>query len=63
MNHWHGKRGIACSGSRQPVGIILVTPSAKRAFRLTGEEITLDQLAQEIPDIRQTLEEIESGLY
>ena len=63
INHWHGKRGIAFSGSKQPVSIIMVTPSTKRAFRLTGEEITLDQLAQEIPDIWETLQEIESGSY
>ena len=63
INCWHSKRVIAFSGSTQPVSIIIVTPSAKKAFRITGEEITLDQLAQEIPGIWQTLEEIESGSY
>jgi uncharacterized spore protein YtfJ len=63
INCWHSQRGIALSGSQQPVSIIIVTPSAKRAFRITGEEIALDQLAQEIPDIWQTLEEIKSGSY
>jgi uncharacterized spore protein YtfJ len=58
INCWHSKRGIAFSGSKQPVGIIIATPSAKRAFRISGEEITLDQLAQEIPDITRTLEEL-----
>lgn len=58
MNCWHGKRGIIFTGSKQPDSIIIATPSAKRAFRITGEEITLDQLAQEIPDIMEKLAEI-----
>jgi len=55
INHWHGKRGVAFSGSTQPVSVVIVSPSAKRAFRITGEEITFDQLAQEAPDIRKVL--------
>jgi len=58
INCWHGKRGVAFSGSKQPDSIIVVTPSAKRAFRVTGEEITFDQLAQETPEISKTLKEI-----
>ena len=63
INHWHGKRGVAFYGSAEPDSIIVVTPSAKRAFRITGEEITFDQLAMEIPDIIETLEKIQSGSY
>ena len=58
INCWHSQRGIAFSGSRQPESIIIVTPSAKRAFRITGEEITLDQLIRETPDIMEMLREI-----
>ena len=58
INCWHSKRGIAFSGSRQPVSVIIVTTSARRAFRITGEEITFDQLAREVPEILATLEEI-----
>jgi uncharacterized spore protein YtfJ len=63
INQWHGKHGTAFYGSAEPDSIIIVTASAKRAFRVTGEEITFDQLAREIPDIRETLEEIQSGSY
>jgi uncharacterized spore protein YtfJ len=58
INCWHGKRGVAFSGNKQPDSIIIVTPSAKRAFRITGEEIAFDQLAQEVPEISKTLGEI-----
>jgi len=58
INCWHGKQGVAISGSKQPVGVIIVSPSAKRAFRITGEEITLEQLARENPEIAETLREL-----
>ncbi len=63
INRWHGKQGFAFYGSAEPDSIIIVTASAKRAFHITGEEITFDQLARENPDIRETLAEIQSGSY
>ena len=60
INRWHSKRGIAFSGSARPVSLIVVTPAAKKVFRITGEEITFDQLAEEIPEIMETLEEIKT---
>ena len=58
INCWQGKRGVAFSGSQQTNSIIIATPSAKRAFHITGEEITLDQLIQETPDIMEILGKI-----
>ena len=58
INGWHGKQGIAFSGSVQPDSVIIATPSAKRAFRISGEEVTLDQLVREVPEISEKLEEI-----
>lgn len=55
LNYWHGKRGISFFGVKQPVGVVLVSPSAKRAFRVTGEEVLLDQLIQEAPGIKEVL--------
>jgi uncharacterized spore protein YtfJ len=58
INCWRDKRGIAFLGSVQPESVIIATPSARRAFRITGEEISLDQLAREIPDVGADLGEI-----
>ena len=62
LNGWYGKRGMVVSGSKQPDSIIIVTPSAKKVFHITGEEITLDQLAREAPDIRKVLENSDYAL-
>jgi len=44
------------SGVKQPVSIVVASPSAKKAFEITGQEIPLDQLIQEVPDLIQILE-------
>jgi len=47
---------IFFSGVKQPVSIVVASPSAKKAFEITGQEIPLDQLIQEVPDLIQILE-------
>ena len=49
---------IFFSGVKQPVSIVVASPSAKKAFEVTGKEIPLDQLIQEIPDLIQVLERV-----
>ncbi len=49
------KAGISFFAAKQPVAVVVVSASAKKAFRITGEEISIDQLIQEIPDINGKL--------
>jgi len=49
---------ISFFGAKQPVDVVIASPSAKRAFRITGEEVSLDQLTQEIPSIKEVMQEI-----
>ena len=55
VNYWHGKGGAWFFGTRQPVTIVAVSPSVRRAFRVTGEVVPFDQLVQEVPGIREIL--------
>lgn len=57
LNHWHVNRSVSFFGNKQPVGVVVISPSAKRAFRTTGEEVPLDELIQEAPGIKELLEE------
>jgi len=52
---WHPKKGIAFFGNKKPVSVVVITPEYKKAFRITGEEIDLAQLAGEIPEIAEVL--------
>jgi hypothetical protein len=52
-----GDKYVAFSGTKEPDVIIVVTPSGKKAFRITGEELALDRLELEFPGITKKLEE------
>ena len=58
LNYWHAKGGILFFGVKQAVAVVVVHPTAKRAFRITGEEVSLDQLMQEFPSTKEILERL-----
>jgi len=38
------------------VAVVVVSPQAKRAFRITGEEVSLEELIKEAPNLKEMLE-------
>ena len=58
LNYQHGNSSLSFFGVKQPIGVILVSRSLKRAFRITGEEVSIDQLMQEVPKIKEVLERL-----
>lgn len=58
LNCWHRKGWFSFFGTKQPVSVVVVSPQARRAFRIDGEEIPLDQLMKEVPGLKETLERI-----
>ena len=56
LNCWQGKRCLSFFGTKQPVSLVVISPQAKKAFRVSGEEISLDQLIKEVPGIKEILE-------
>ncbi|MFC1931227.1 hypothetical protein ACFLXJ_03400 [Chloroflexota bacterium] len=58
LTYWRHKRNISFLGMKQPFGIIMIFSSGKKAFRTNGEEVSLDQLKQEVPDIKEVLDRI-----
>ena len=58
LNRWQTKDRLSFFGIKQPVSIVVVSPQVKRAFRISGEEVPLDQLIEEVPDIKEILERI-----
>jgi hypothetical protein len=43
-------------GLKQPVSLVMASPSTKKAFDITGKEIPLDQLILEAPGLAGILE-------
>ncbi len=58
LNCWQHKGYHSFFATRQPVSLVVVSPQARKAFHITGEEISLDQLAKEAPGIIELLETI-----
>ena len=58
MNQWQGKGGVSTFGIKQPTAVVVVSASGKHAFRISGEEVPLDQLIRETPGLAEVLENI-----
>jgi uncharacterized spore protein YtfJ len=58
LNAWCGRRGASYFSTKQPIAVVIVSPTANRAFRITGEEVSIDQLQQEAPELIGILEDI-----
>ena len=55
LNYWHNTHAISFFGVKQPISIVVISPSSRRAFRITGEEVSLDQLTKEVPGVEEIL--------
>jgi hypothetical protein len=58
LNYERSNGGIFFFGMKQPVAVVAISVSGKRAFRVTGEEVSVEELIQEVPGIKETLEGI-----
>lgn len=58
LNYWQGKGGISFFGVKQPVSIVVISSLEKKAFKVSGEEVSLDELIQEVPKIKELLDTI-----
>ena len=56
LNYWSARNGISLLGNKQPTAVVVVSPKAKKAFRITGEEVSLDELIKEVAIIKEMLE-------
>ena len=52
------KGGIAAYVIKQPVAAVTISSIGEKAFRITGEQMSLQQLFQEFPEIKDELETI-----
>ncbi len=60
--HYSFTAGISIFSTKQPIAAVMVSLSQKKAFKISGEEMPLEQLIQEVPQIKETLERIQSSL-
>ena len=58
LNCWLHNGGGSFFGIKEPFAVIVVSPAAKRAFRITGEEVSIGQLVEEASQLREILERL-----
>jgi hypothetical protein len=51
-------QGISFFSTVHPVGIIFSDGVQKTALRVNGEEVSLDQIIREVPDIKERLDNL-----
>jgi uncharacterized spore protein YtfJ len=56
LNCQSGGSNIFFSGLKQPVNVVVASPSTKKAFNIDGDEIPIGPLLQEVPDLAGMLE-------
>lgn len=56
LDYWSNKGGTSYLCSKEPVSVVVFSDSVKMALCIDGEEISIGELAAEIPDLQEMLE-------
>jgi len=48
--------GIICSGSKNLLGIVVISPKWKGAINVAGEEVPVAQYMEQVPEIKELLQ-------
>lgn len=56
LHSWQRKGGISFLGMKQPLSVVVISPSEKKAFKISGEEVPLDELIEEVPILKEKLD-------
>jgi hypothetical protein len=56
LYHWRYHNSFALFGSKQAIGMIVVTPTLTKALKVNGEEVTLEELKREFPDLETKMD-------
>ncbi|MDH3600702.1 MAG: hypothetical protein OEU26_13800 [Candidatus Tectomicrobia bacterium] len=62
LNGWHLDHFTTVCGVKNLVAFLLISPAERKAYRASGEELSTDQLIEELPDLKEILERFESAL-
>ena len=58
LRYWYRKGGISFLGIKQPLSVVVISPSGKKVFKVSGEEVPLDELMKEAPGIKKRLDAV-----
>ena len=50
------KTVIAGAGEKSVTGLVVISPKGRYAINIAGEEVPLEQYAEDVPEVRELLE-------
>lgn len=50
-----GRRGVTGFGTREVVGVVVVSPAGNRAISISGEEVPVEDYAKQLPEVDELL--------
>lgn len=56
--HYQTPYTVSYIAQKMPLVLIAVVHGEKRAYRITGEEISLDELVKEYPSVKEAVEQL-----
>jgi hypothetical protein len=56
LHYWRYRHSFSSFGSKQAISIIVVTPTMTKAFKVNGEEVALEELKREFPDLETKMD-------
>ncbi len=57
-HHWGHERAASFFGVKSAVAVLVTTACGTKAFRVSGEEVSLQALARDMPAIRSDIENL-----
>lgn len=58
LNRWRHRNSFSLLGSKQAASIIVITPAMTKAFNINGEEVALEELKREFPDLETKMDAV-----
>ncbi len=50
-----GRRGVTGFGTREAVGLVVISPAGNHAISISGEEVPIEEYASQVPEVEKLL--------
>ena len=50
-----GHRGVTGFGTREAVGVMVISPTGNHAINISGEEVPIEEYASRVPEVKELL--------
>ena len=50
-----GRRGVTGFGTREVIGMVVVSPAGNHAISISGEEVPIEEYASRVPEVEKLL--------